>query len=83
MTDTSDIRDFADFSLKRKREVDDVGENKDQKKAHVEGARATIGIEDLHIDVGKKYLHCRTRKAPAPTSSYFHRSHRGVLVVQR
>ena len=48
-------------SNKRKREVDDHGD-REQKKVHVEDSR--ISIEDLHLDVGKKYLLCRTRKTP-------------------
>ena len=48
-------------SNKRKREVDDNGDQ-GQKKIHVEDR--SLGIEDLHLDVGKKYLLCRTRKAP-------------------
>jgi hypothetical protein len=48
-------------SNKRKREVEDNGDQ-EQKKVHVEDRR--LGIEDLHLDVGKIYLLCRTRKAP-------------------
>ena len=48
-------------SNKRKRDVEDHGD-RDQKKVHVEDSR--LSIEDLHLDVGKKYLLCRTRKAP-------------------
>ena len=48
-------------SNKRKRDVEDHGD-REQKKVHVEDSR--ISIEDLHLDVGKKYLLCRTRKAP-------------------
>jgi hypothetical protein len=48
-------------SNKRKREVEDNGDQ-EPKKVHVEDRR--LGIEDLHLDVGKKYLLCRTRKAP-------------------
>lgn len=57
--------DIEDSSNKRKRDIQDSGE-REQKKVHVEDRR--LGIEDLHLDVGKKYLLCRTRKAP--TSSY-------------
>ena len=46
---------------KRKRDVEDDGD-REQKKVHVEDSR--ISIEDLHLDVGKKYLLCRTRKTP-------------------
>jgi hypothetical protein len=48
-------------SSKRKRDLDDHGD-REQKKIHVEDSR--IRIEDLHLDVGKKYSLCRTRKAP-------------------
>lgn len=51
-----------DPSQKRKRSIDDSGE-RDEKKAHFEGSR--LGIEDLHLDVGEKYLLCQTRKAPS------------------
>ena len=50
-----------EISNKRKRDVEDNGD-RDQKKVHVEDSRATI--DDLHLDVGEKYLLCRTRKAP-------------------
>ena len=52
---------LEDFSNKRKRDVGDHGD-REQKKVHVEDSR--IRIEDLHLDVGKKYSLCRTRKAP-------------------
>ena len=55
-------------SNKRKREVEDNGDQ-EQKKVHVEDRR--LGIEDLHLDVGKKYLLCRTRKAPNSLSCLF------------
>ena len=48
-------------SNKRKRDLDDQGDQ-EQKKVHVEDSR--ISIDDLHLDVGKKYLLCRTRKTP-------------------
>jgi hypothetical protein len=48
-------------SNKRKRDIEDHGD-RDQKKVHVEDSR--LSIEDLHLDVGEKYLLCRTRKAP-------------------
>lgn len=50
-----------DGSLKRKREFGDSGEHKD-KKLHVEDRKPSIS--DLHIDVGKIYQLCRTRKYP-------------------
>lgn len=46
-----------EVSNKRKRDVDDHGD-REQKKVHVEDSR--ISIEDLHLDVGEKYLLCRT-----------------------
>lgn len=50
-----------DSPHKRKRSVDDSGD-REQKKVHVEESK--LGIEDLHLDVGKKYLLCQTRKTP-------------------
>jgi len=44
-------------SNKRKRDLEDHGD-RDQKKVHVEDDRLTI--DDLHLDVGEKYLLCRT-----------------------
>ncbi|RMJ06640.1 hypothetical protein CDV36_013764 [Fusarium kuroshium] len=46
-----------DSPHKRKRSVDDSGD-REQKKVHVEESK--LGIEDLHLDVGKKYLLCQT-----------------------
>ncbi|KAF7897977.1 uncharacterized protein EAF01_008943 [Botrytis porri] len=46
-----------DPSTKRKRDFEDLGDQK-QKKVHVENSRPSI--DDLHQDVGKKYLLCRT-----------------------
>jgi hypothetical protein len=45
---------------KRKRPLDDIGE-RDQKKVHLDDAK--LGIEDLHLDVGYKYLLSQIRKA--------------------
>ena len=53
--------DNSDVSNKRKRELEDSGD-REQKKVHVEDSR--ISIKDLHLDVGQKYLLCRTRKTP-------------------
>lgn len=50
-----------DGTLKRKYEFGDSGEHKD-KKLHVAGRKPSIS--DLHIDVGKIYQLCRTRKYP-------------------
>jgi hypothetical protein len=47
---------------KRKRTLDDLGD-RDHKKLHLEESKP--GIEDLHRDVGEKYLLCQTRKAPS------------------
>jgi hypothetical protein len=50
-----------DISNKRKREAEDTGD-REQKKVHVEERK--LCIEDLHLDVGKIYQLCRTRKTP-------------------
>lgn len=50
-----------DSPHKRKRSMDDSGD-REQKKIHLEESK--LGIEDLHLDVGKKYLLCQTRKTP-------------------
>jgi hypothetical protein len=57
---------MEDQSNKRKRDLRDTGD-REQKKPHVEDRK--LGIEDLHLDVGKKYLLCRTRKKPPPFDS--------------
>lgn len=57
----TDIAMSDESPHKRKRSVDDMGD-RDQKKAHLEESK--LGIEDLHLDVGKKYLLCQTRKTP-------------------
>ncbi|RKF78994.1 Mediator of RNA polymerase II transcription subunit 19 [Golovinomyces cichoracearum] len=49
--------DQNESSNKRKREVDDVGDQK-FKKAHHEASE--LHLEDLHLDVGKKYKLCHT-----------------------
>lgn len=51
----------GEISNKRKRDLEDHGD-REQKKVHVEDSR--LSIDDLHLDVGEKYLLCRTRKAP-------------------
>lgn len=68
----------ADSPNKRKRLADDTGDQ-EQKKVHLEDPRR-LGIQDLHLDVGPKYLLLRTRKAslysnhtrrcPSTTSSF-------------
>lgn len=75
-----------DFTLKRKRTDHDFGLT--EKKAYLEDPRK-LGIEDLHLDVGEKYLLCRTRKAPfchffASAARYLELSHReaGLLEAQ-
>lgn len=50
-----------DISNKRKRAEEDTGD-REQKKVHVEERK--LCIEDLHLDVGKIYQLCRTRKTP-------------------
>ncbi|KAL1870804.1 hypothetical protein VTK73DRAFT_2433 [Phialemonium thermophilum] len=47
---------------KRKRQLEDMGD-REQKKVHIEERR--LGIEDLHLDVGEKYLLCRTQHQPS------------------
>ncbi|KAI6382587.1 hypothetical protein MCOR25_000590 [Pyricularia grisea] len=47
-----------DTPQKRKRAPEDGGD-RDHKKAHIEDRR--LGIENLHMDVGEKYLLCRTQ----------------------
>ncbi|KAA8563687.1 hypothetical protein EYC84_011707 [Monilinia fructicola] len=54
-----------DSSNKRKRDVEDLG-GRDQKKVQVEDSRPSIN--DLHQDVGKKYLLCRTLHKPQSMS---------------
>lgn len=56
-----------EISNKRKRDVEDNGDQA-QKKAHVETGR--LSIDDLHLDVGEKYLLCRTRKTPFSTRDF-------------
>ncbi|EJT77507.1 hypothetical protein, variant [Gaeumannomyces tritici R3-111a-1] len=52
---------------KRKRTLEDGGD-RDQKKAHLEDRR--LGIENLHLDVGEKYLLCRSQhRTPYPRVS--------------
>lgn len=55
----AEVAQLEELSHKRKRDVDDHGD-REQKKVHVEAIGPSI--EDLHLDVGKKYLLCRTRK---------------------
>jgi hypothetical protein len=55
-----------DNSSKRKRESEDSGD-REQKKVHVEERK--LCIEDLHLDVGKIYQLCRTRKTPFSTNN--------------
>ncbi|KAK0720449.1 Rox3 mediator complex subunit-domain-containing protein [Lasiosphaeris hirsuta] len=51
-----------DSPHKRKRTTDDLGE-REQKKVQIEDRR--LGIENLHLDVGEKYLLCRTPHPPS------------------
>lgn len=55
------VSHLDDASNKRKRGPEDHGD-REQKKVHIEDSR--LGIDDLHLDVGEKYLLCRTRKTP-------------------
>lgn len=50
---------------KRKRSVEDDGD-REPKKVHVEDHK--LGIDDLHVDVGAKYLLCEKRKPPRATA---------------
>ncbi|CAG8962223.1 hypothetical protein HYFRA_00005276 [Hymenoscyphus fraxineus] len=61
-----------DSSNKRKRAAEDNGD-RDQKKVHIEDT-SKLRIEDLHLDVGEKYLLCRTphpRQKPQLTQDLF------------
>lgn len=51
-----------DSPHKRKRALDDMGDRA-HKKVHLEDAK--LSIEDLHLDVGNKYLLCRTPHPPS------------------
>ncbi|KAK6200554.1 hypothetical protein LQW54_009745 [Pestalotiopsis sp. IQ-011] len=53
----------ADSPNKRKRLADDTGDQ-EQKKVHLEDPRR-LGIQDLHLDVGPKYLLLRTPHSAA------------------
>lgn len=67
-----------DTPQKRKRALEDGGD-RDHKKAHIEDRR--LGIENLHMDVGEKYLLCRTRKASLlRTCTYLPRIPGSVIV---
>lgn len=57
-----DIQMSEDSPHKRKRPLDDIGD-REQKKVHIEDRR--LGIENLHLDVGEKYLLCRTPYQPS------------------
>lgn len=52
-----------DSPQKRKRPLEDVGDDRELKKAHVDDYK--IAIEDLHRDVGHKYLLLQSRKTPS------------------
>ncbi|KAK4229802.1 mediator of RNA polymerase II transcription subunit 19 [Podospora fimiseda] len=61
---SQDILMGADSPHKRKRALEDLGD-REQKKVQIEDGR--LGIDDLHLDVGEKYLLCRTpHPAPRP-----------------
>ncbi|KAK3326531.1 Rox3 mediator complex subunit-domain-containing protein [Apodospora peruviana] len=57
-----DINMADDSPHKRKRPIDDVGD-REYKKVQIEDRR--LGIENLHLDVGEKYLLCRTPHPPS------------------
>ncbi|KAK0728289.1 mediator of RNA polymerase II transcription subunit 19 [Lasiosphaeria miniovina] len=59
---THDMLAGDDTPHKRKRPTDDVGERQ-KKKVQIEDRRT--GIENLHLDVGEKYLLCRTPHPPS------------------
>jgi hypothetical protein len=59
----TEVASHGEASNKRKRDIEDHGD-RDQKKVHVESSGLGISIEDLHVNVGEKYLLCRTRKTP-------------------
>lgn len=56
----SDIAMADESPHKRKRPLDDVGE-RDQKKVQYDHR---LGIEDLHLDVGPKYMLLQRSKEP-------------------
>jgi hypothetical protein len=70
---TQDTPMGDDSPHKRKRDGDDLG-GRAQKKVHVEDRN--LGIDDLHMDVGEKYLLCRTphpRPRPHVSEDLFER----------
>jgi hypothetical protein len=58
----NDVAMTDDSPQKRKRTIDDDGGDC-AKKVHLEGHR--LNIQDLHLDVGSKYLLCQTCKVPS------------------
>lgn len=64
---------------KRKRPLDDEGD-RGQKKVQREGDR--LAIQDLHLDVGAKYLLCQTRKTPLSCSHLAPRARSGVQAAR-
>jgi hypothetical protein len=60
-----DAMQIDEVSNKRKRDIEDNGD-REQKKAHVEKSR--VSIDDLHLDVGDKYLLCRRAHNPSQPS---------------
>ncbi|PHH82949.1 hypothetical protein CDD83_3101 [Cordyceps sp. RAO-2017] len=52
-----------DSPHKRKRPLDDIGGHAQRKKTHRDDEK--LGIEDLHLDVGPKYLLCQNVPPPA------------------
>jgi hypothetical protein len=60
-TSQQDVAMIDETPNKRKRALDDDGD-RDSKKIHLGDQR--LDIDDLHIDVGEKYLLCQIRKTP-------------------
>ncbi|RDA95854.1 hypothetical protein CP533_5104 [Ophiocordyceps camponoti-saundersi (nom. inval.)] len=63
---------LVDSPHKRKRTLDDSGSGRDRKKMHRDDDDDDdrMGIEDLHLDVGRKYLLCQNKypESLPPTS---------------
>lgn len=60
----SDVAMTDESPNKRKRELDDAEERERQLERKRRQFDFRLGIEDLHHDVGPKYLLCSTRKEP-------------------
>ncbi|KUJ19664.1 Rox3-domain-containing protein, partial [Mollisia scopiformis] len=67
----ADVALLNESHNKRKRDIEDNGDQ-EHKKAHVEISR--LSIDDLHLDVGKKYLLCKNQhhtRLPALSDDLF------------